>query len=487
MLVCVVALPCRAGDHFLTIGGGSSASNNQVSLEKNVLYLQRFLGDAGLGDMPHEILFSDGTAGARDLQFDDPAIKPPRVNQILAELFNSERGLTTQYRRHHIPHLWGASGRQSIGKWFDMIGSKLHDGDRLFIYYTGHGGRGQGNPPTNQTLAIWNESDMPVKEFAGLLDKLPPRVQVVLIMVQCFGGGFADVIYNDADPAKGLSARNRCGFFATIPTRFAAGCTADVNEEDYHEYSTYFWAALYGQTRTGQPVAKPDYDGDGNVSLAEAHAYALIHSATVDISMKTSDAFLRRYSKLKPAGSGAISTETNFDRLCSVAAPADKAVLAELSAALGVTGSDRIRAATNKSEDVSRERRAIDQRKRKLEQSRNQLRRSLVSAVTDRWPELENFLHPASMKIIAEQADAIVKFAEALPRFDEFEKELRQIDDLEQQSETLERTWVKCQRLVRTAESVALAANLQKVAKMNLQERYQELVEAESGCLNREH
>src|SRR5690348_5444821 len=89
MLVCLAALPCRAGDHFLTIGGGSSASNNQVSLEKNVLYLQRFLGDAGLADMPHEILFSDGTAGARDLQFDDPTFKPPRVNQILAELFNS--------------------------------------------------------------------------------------------------------------------------------------------------------------------------------------------------------------------------------------------------------------------------------------------------------------------------------------------------------------------------------------------------------------
>ena len=46
---------CRtamAKDHFLTIGGGSSASNNQVSLEKNVLYLQRFLKDAGLAGLP---------------------------------------------------------------------------------------------------------------------------------------------------------------------------------------------------------------------------------------------------------------------------------------------------------------------------------------------------------------------------------------------------------------------------------------------------
>ena len=35
---------------------------------------------------------------------------------------------------------------------------------------------------------------------------------------------------------------------------------------------TSFWAALCGQTRTGQKIALPDYDGSGHVSLAEAHA-----------------------------------------------------------------------------------------------------------------------------------------------------------------------------------------------------------------------
>src|SRR4051812_48266775 len=45
----------RAEDHFLTIGGGESPTNNQVSLEKNLLYLQRFLSDSGLGSMSHDI------------------------------------------------------------------------------------------------------------------------------------------------------------------------------------------------------------------------------------------------------------------------------------------------------------------------------------------------------------------------------------------------------------------------------------------------
>src|SRR5258708_3151647 len=86
----LLAVRAPAGDHFLTIGGGSSASNNQVSLEKNVLSLQRFLKDAGLESMPHEILFSDGNAGTRDLQFFDPKFAPPRANQLLAEIFNHE-------------------------------------------------------------------------------------------------------------------------------------------------------------------------------------------------------------------------------------------------------------------------------------------------------------------------------------------------------------------------------------------------------------
>ena len=57
---------------------------------------------------------------------------------------------------------------------------------------------------------IWGENDMPVKEFNGLLEKVPADVPVVLVMVQCFSGGFADLIYKDADPNKGLSPRNRC-------------------------------------------------------------------------------------------------------------------------------------------------------------------------------------------------------------------------------------------------------------------------------------
>lgn len=485
IIALVFAASARGKDHFLTIGGGSSAQNNQVSLEKNVLYLQRFLQAAGLAGMPHEILFSDGNGGARDLQFEDPKFDAPAVNQLLAEIFNLQSGLTTQYRPHAIPHLWGPSGRVSIARWFDTVGAKLDDGDRLIIYFSGHGGRGKGEPPTNQTLAMWNEPGMTVKEFTALLEKLPPRVNVVLIMVQCFGGGFADVLYTDADPVKGLSPRNRCGFFATLPTRVAAGCTPDVDEENYREYSTSFWAALYGQARTGEKVSCPDYDGDGHTCLAEAHAYTVIHSDTIDIPMKTSDAFLRRFSKSKSqSAADLLASDANFDALLAAAAPVDRIVLSDLSAALHLTGPDRVASARVKALGVARRRKELEAMKQKLSDAHDKLRGSLQARVKSRWPELGNLLHPDLSKMLATQGDQIVKFIEASPRYAEFKKQDDDYDADDKESSDLERTWVKYQRFIRTAESAALAANLPKVAKPEIQERYTSLLKAEAGCLS---
>lgn len=502
-----LALPAtgRAADHFLTIGGGSTADNNQISLEKNVLYLQKCLSDCGLGALPHEIIFTDGDAGARDLVYVDPGFRVPRVNQLLADVLGRGDGMDEQYRAHAIPNLWGPSGRKGIKKWFDTVGGKLSDGDRLFIYFTGHGGPGRNNqgrrpargggggggpgggqpnagPPTDQTLAMWNEPDMTVREFNTLLDGLPKGVSVVLIMVQCFGGGFADVIYDGAAADKGLSAANRCGFFATVPTRPAAGCTAQVKEEGYREYSTYFWAALFGKTRTGKKVPPPDYDGDGKVSLAEAHAYTAIHSDTIDIPMKTSDAFLRKYSKTTGAND-LLAADADYDDLLAAAGKPDAAVLEGLSADLKLGGARRVADAKAGLGRVEQQRKDVEQQKEKVRNRYFELRNSLWARLKAKWPELNNPLHPLAAKIVAEQGDQVVKWVEAAPEYKEFDAKGHEIERLDDQSGDLEVKWVKHQRFLRTAENVALGANLSKVAKADVVERFGRLVELENGVL----
>lgn len=300
LIVLTTPIAAGAADHFLTIGGGDAPTHNQVSLEKNVQYMQRVLDELGLAGVHHDIYFSDGGDPGRDVQAHAEK-EPPRANQLLARLLGgSESAIRIEYRSAALPKLAGPSNRKSLGEWFEKTGSKLADGDRLIIYFTGHGGRGQPNAPRNTNFTMWREPSMPVKEFAGLLDKLPPKVQVVIVMVQCHSGGFADLIFKNGEysnkPAA-LAATPRVGFFATVPERPAAGCTPDINEENYHEYSTYFWEAICGKTRLGSNVEKPDYDGDGHISFAEAHAYVKLTSSTIDIPVATSDVLLRTFSK----------------------------------------------------------------------------------------------------------------------------------------------------------------------------------------------
>ena len=169
----------------------------------------------------------------------------------------------------------------------------MQRGDRLVLYVTAHGEESDDRDnPYNTAISLWDNQRLKVTDVVELLDQLPDGINVVAVMVQCYTGGFARFIYNGADPDKGLSRQQRCGFFATVHDRVAAGCTPEVDEASYVEYSTYFWEALGGRTRTGQSIAPPDYDKDGRVSFDEAHAYTVLKADTIDLPVKTSGEFL---------------------------------------------------------------------------------------------------------------------------------------------------------------------------------------------------
>jgi len=480
LLILLSCSVIRASDHFLTIGGGESPTNNQVSLEKNILYLQRFLTDSGLGSIDHDIYFANGQDVGRDIQFVDPRTPPPRANALLAQIFDKEDNLDASYRPHSIPGVSGAANRAGVGRWFETIGPMLHEGDRLFIYFSGHGGAGK--PTRNTTLALWGEAGMPVKEFVTLLDKLDPKVQVVLIMVQCHAGGFADVIFKDAQAGTQMSSANRCGFFATSAERMAAGCTSDIDEDNYHEYSTYFWSALYGKTRTGQSVYRPDYDHDGHVSLSEAHSYVQTTSATIDIPIATSDIFLRSCSKSEKGKPEMINAEDDIDTLLGVARPEQRAVIEELSKQLELKQEGRLVETKTLADKYEKERKSLDSQKRKSQRDLGGLRSAIQTTIKQRWPELANPWHPRIAEILKKESDDVVKTIETHPRYKRFDELSREIDGLSARNMDLERKWVKCQRLIQTLQSVALAANLEKVASPELQEKYKEIVR-EEACL----
>ena len=217
--------------NLLILGGGYSASGNEVSLESNVRYLHRQKDEIGLSKFRTKTLFSDGLDAARDIKYRDPSFTVPETNLILAEIFGSTRGIYNQYRNNHLK-ADGASSIKEFDKWLKDVNSSSKRTSNL-IYFTGHGGKGEKKTPYNTTAYLWNNYKFRVSEFTKKLDSLPSDQTFILVMVQCYSGGFANYIFREGDSKKGLHPQVRAGFFATVHDRVAAGCTPDIREENY--------------------------------------------------------------------------------------------------------------------------------------------------------------------------------------------------------------------------------------------------------------
>ena len=85
------------------------------------------------------------------------------------------------------------------------IQKKLTGSQKNIIYFTGHGGKGASKTPYNTTAYLWENAKLRVSDFVKKLDQLPPQQSTILIMVQCYSGGFANVLFQDGDPKKELS------------------------------------------------------------------------------------------------------------------------------------------------------------------------------------------------------------------------------------------------------------------------------------------
>lgn len=479
-LTALVLIACchneaAADDFFLTIGGGYSPSGNQASLERNVLFYQRVLNEQGLTGKRNDVFFADGRDGRRDLQVVDRE-SVPKANRLMAEFLGSQRSLGLSYRNHDIADVAGATSPDEIRNWFRDTGKQISDGDRLILYVTSHGGKSDDrNDPYNTSISLWNNQKIKVTELVEMLDLLPDDVTVVAVMVQCHAGGFARFIYNNADPDSGLSAQKRCGFFATVHDRPAAGCTPDINEANYVEYSTYFWEAVAGHSRTGEPIEIPDYDGDGTVSFDEAHAYTVLTSDTIDLPIRSSGEFLGIESLFaNNQHPDLLPDDADFDSVLNLATPAEKAVLLGLSKQLGLDGDDR----------VSRARREAQSRRRTRGRTRTQdpsaeLRQRIARDLKRRWPELANVLNPVSIELLTTRSEEFVRAVENHRDYQRY----RELADEEKAKLSATEQKVKYERLVRTAENVILRANLVTLGDAERLAEYRAIVEAESQTL----
>jgi len=498
--------------HILVLGGGYSPSGNQVSLESNVKYFRKIRASIGLTDASMHTYFADGKDQGRDLQFFDPNFSVPDINLVFAELFGKTKGIANQYRSNQLnPN--GSSTIANLDRWFNQRKKSQIAGINL-IYFTGHGGKGGSKTPHNTTVYLWSNVRLKVDEFVKKLDQLPIEQSTILVMVQCYSGGFANVLFENGDPKKGLSKHARAGFFSTIQTRVAAGCTPDIREENYQEYSTSFWEALSGVSRIGKKISKPDYNSDGQTSLMEAHSYVSINSNTIDIPIKTSDVLLRKFlpDEFKPKAKTPEKTEVldkylpdflkkdlnstetqpvvkldDFSKtnLSDWAKPEENAILVNLSKTLELKEDYPGKEIKKLQEQLKKERESIEKEKKKASDQKNKYRDELRKLLMSKHPEISNPYHPTTTLLLStDQKQGVLKIVNQEGTWGKLLKEKEKVEKLESQRFIIEKQEVKVMRLRRCIENIILAHLLTQKGSSDQIMQYNRLLTLERSILS---
>ncbi len=286
LLIAVSCGSVRATDFFLTIGGGYRPEGIRPRWKLTSCSISESSKTRIPGPRVHDLFFADGDDPVKDLQIEAPA--PKRPTKPLTELLTTlhrrgppvGRGSWYAYRNHEVPNVAGPNDPKLVQKALDRIADTARKGDRLIVYVTAHGDEAEEDDPYNTSITAGNDTEIRMHELTEWLDKLSPDVPVVMVMAQCYCGGFSQTIYRDADPEQGLAPAVRVGFFAQQHNLPASGCRPDI--ENDAEYSSYFWGAMVGQTRNGKAMPGCDADGNGVVSFEEAHAQAIIAAETID-------------------------------------------------------------------------------------------------------------------------------------------------------------------------------------------------------------
>lgn len=459
----------------LIVGGGPNPESNQVAIESNVRYLLRLLPANGR----YTVLFADGDPTSKNVLYETKPLDEASAERLVSLILKGRSGVSSgelKFRAPQISKLDGASKKADISAAFDKMRSNLSDSPRpLLLYFTGHGSATRGNLDNN-VYDLW-ENTLSVRELAGHVAALPPSVPVTLVMVQCYSGAFGNLIFEGGDPTANPIDRPIAGFFATVRERMAAGCTPEVDEREYHDFTSYFFSALTGQDRLGRKVTGADYNRDGRVGMNEAYAYALINDRSIDTPTCTSDVFLRRYVKV-PVDTAIF--ETAYSEVHKWAQPAQAAVLDRLSATLNLSGEDRGKTAYSRFIGDGESRgNSTGSARRAWVQALESAQRTLYS----RWPDLRN-PESSAFKGAREEAIATIRRADGGPfRFEELRKAEKDMDSAEWADYEKEMADARLIRFVRQFKTVVLAHHLNESGEDATKRRYARLIQDESRSI----
>ncbi len=490
--ICGSGDSLQATDYFLTVAGGYEPEGNQASLEANVIFFQQILAENHNGPLQHRIFFADGDDPEEDLQVlvDQPVKSNTPATDLIATLHRQDRDEEVTYRNHRVPGVEGPLDPKLVRAALETLAKTTRRGDRLIIFVTAHGSEGKEEDEFNTTIDCWDDKTILAREFVGWLDKLPTELPVVMVMAQCYCGGFSHTIFEDLNDKKEVDSHLRAGFFAQQHDLPAAGCRPDIEHDE--EFSSYFWGAIAGRSRNGVPITGVDADGNGVVSFAEAYAHAVI-------PLRTSEVFLERYSKLpvqrmrEGTEEGKASAEAREDArlfllegkletLMANSRPVSARIVKELAKTLNLSLQDDVAQVKKSYDEIRRADRTQGRGGRSRQGSG---RRDLLREVTEKWPELGDEDRWDSSKLLrADNQEPLLAELKQLPSWKSYEERRQQRLAADKVADQREIRSVKFRRLLSTLEAIVREKNLPLVATPEIVKRYEQLMALEEMALD---
>ena len=434
---------------YIAVGGGATPEYTEVSLEQDIELATQVLRGPGL------VLFAGGSASSSVR-----TLAPPHDSLLrnLGELFDPRGGRESHYRRTVLNALPATS--ENFEKSF--VQALRAGSEPLLVYIASHGL--QGEQARDNHVELWGGEPLDVAH----LDKLEGAAvrPVRFVIASCYAGGFADLAFDRADPDHGPTRAPRCGLFAGTWDRQTSGCDPNPDRREQEGYSMHVLHALRAEDRAGKPLplSELDLDGDGRVSLLEAHTRARIASQSIDVPTTTSERYLRavEHRQVLP----------NLKLL-----PEEAAVVRRLGARLHL-GSKQ--AAEKRFAELGARLDALQDELDAADAEQERLQGRLAAQLLARWPVLNDPYHDEFAAALSQNAAAIQKVLSESREAKQYQQARGHADELAGRASELEPDEAVVLRLVRAYETLSLATALTARGGAALQ-HYQALLACERG------
>ena len=472
-LLLATPKPANA-DTAVIVGGGYKLAGSQGQIELNVTWVQQVLKNAGLSVRTY---FTDGTDSANDVYVIGSDTESLDY-EALVRTFDDVDSALTRYHSNTVPDNLGNTNVETLlptlsKVWSDNTSVPL-------LVYNGHGGP-SSDKPDQVTLKLWNDTRLTARELHSELEK--NNTDLKFVFTQCYSGGFHRIAYKESSDGLLLSDAKRCGFTSESPWRLAEGCSASIETSDYRDYTTYFFAALDGTTRDGDPLTgNADRDSDGVVSLREAHLYTLENAHSTDLSRSTSEDFLTswqpaidRWLPRRPELPdneytqlfGKLASRLNFENAepSAESNPSAKQIRARLKS--NTTNMDKLNNTVYQLNNTIRN-----------------SRRTLQQAAITRWPELQSPYSAAYEDLIEKGTLAEINdWLAEQPEYPPLRENQNKLKNLANSLLETERNATQMLKLLRLRKLAWLKSDIYSKGSAADRERYERLLACESEPL----